>query len=43
MCSRSRFDQAVAGRLEHRQLDAEQSGSGQEDGQPGEADLAHDG
>jgi hypothetical protein len=35
--------EAVAGGLEHRHFDAEEGGGGQEDGPPGEADLADDG
>ena len=34
--------EAVAGGLEDRHLDGQQGGGGQEDGPPGEADLAHD-
>ena len=42
MCSRSRSGEAVAGGLEHRHLDAEQGGGGQEDRPPGDPDLADD-
>jgi hypothetical protein len=35
-------DEAVAGDLEDGHLDAEEGGRGQEDGPPGEADLADD-
>src|SRR5215211_8610146 len=35
-------DEAVAGGLEDRHLDGQQAGGGQEDGPPGEADLADD-
>ena len=34
--------EAVAGGLEHRDLDAEQGGGGEEDRPPGEPDLADD-